>query len=97
MINRNRGRRRNPDQRHRKCFQQNPVENPPNLKKEIPNKVQEAHTKQTGLENKVPLVHNNQNRKHTEQRKKILKATKEKDQVKPVKRPNKDHLKSDLL
>jgi hypothetical protein len=45
MINRNRERRRNPDQRHRKCFQQNPVENPPNLKKEIPNKVQEAHTK----------------------------------------------------
>ena len=54
----------------------------PNLKKEMPIKVQEAHrnTRQTGLENKVSLPHNNQNNKHTEERKNI-KRHKGKSQV----------------
>ena len=54
----------------------------PNLKKEIPIKVKETWRiqKKTGLEKKFPTIFNNQNTKHTKQRK-ISKDASEKDEL----------------
>ena len=65
--------RRNPIQRHRKSFQQNPNKTFPNIKKEVSNKGTRRiqKTKWAGVENKVTSAHNNWNTKCREQRKNI--------------------------